>query len=311
MKIIKKLVILGILGACLGIGFGFLGFIHPAFDTFSHFRLHLSIGLLVIGAIIAMREWQWISLLALCVGGIGFYSASNGTLLSKRILEADSSRPVYSLLHFNLYWINAKREAVIDNIIKLDPDLISLSEAATRWTFEIKRLDEKWPHLLHCPEFGIRGGIRFYSKWPLDKTSQYCGPHGSFARTQVKAPDGSEFTSGSVHLRWPWPASGPKQLRIITPELKKVSNDALFAGDFNATTWSYSLQRFAEASQMNIVPGIGPTWMIDQLPLRYTWWAGLPIDNVMTKGRIEVLSANTIEDMGSDHLPVMVKFQIK
>lgn len=311
MKIIKKLVILGIFGASLAIGLGFLGFIHPAFDTFAHFRLHLGFGLLLIGAVIGLHEWQWTSLLALFVGGIGFYTAANGTLLSKRNLEADASKPVYSLLHFNLYWINSRREAVIDRIIELDPDLISLSEAATRWTFEIKRLDENWPHLLHCPEWGKRGGIRFYSKWPLDKTSQYCGPYGSFARTKVTAPNGLEFTSGSVHLRWPWPASGPKQLETISPELEKVGVDALFAGDFNATTWSWSVKRFAQTSQMEIVPGVGPTWMIDELPLYYTWWAGLPIDNVMKKGRIEVLSAETLSDMGSDHLPVMVKFQIQ
>ena len=311
MKIIKKVVILGILGASLAIGLGYLGFIHPALDTFSHFRLHLSVGLLAVGVVLALREWQWMSLLALCVGGIGFYTASSGTLLSKRILEADASRPVYSLLHFNLYWINSKREAVIDKIIELDPELISLAEAASRWTLEIKRLDEKWPYLLHCPESGKRGGIRFYSKWPLDETSQYCGPYGSLARTQVTAPNGTQFTSGSVHLRWPWPASGPKQLVTITPELEKVGDNALFAGDFNATTWSWSVKRFAEVSQMEVVPGVGPTWMIDELPLYYTWWAGLPIDNVMRKGSIEVLSAETLSDMGSDHLPVMVKFQLR
>lgn len=311
MKLLKKLIILGIIGTCLAIGLGFLGRIHPAFDTFSHFRLHLSFGLLVIGVIIALRDWQGMALLALIVGGIGFYTASNGTLLSKHDKQADASKPIYSLLHFNLYWINSQREAVIDKILELDPDLISLSEAATRWTLEIKRLDEKWPHVLHCPEWGKRGGIRFYSKWPLDQDSQYCGPYGSFARTKVMAPDGSEFTSGSVHLRWPWPASGPEQLKTITPELEKIGQDALFAGDFNATTWSWSVKQFETASGMTIIPGVGPTWMIDELPLKHTWWAGLPIDNVMTKGRIRVLSADTLEDMGSDHLPVMVKFQIQ
>jgi len=311
MKLLKKLTILGIIGCSLAIGIGFLGFIHPAFDTFSHFRLHLSLGLFLVGVIIALREWQWLGLLALIMGGIGFYTASNGTLLTKRVAEVDSNRPVYSLLHFNLYWVNSKREAAIDKIIELDPELISLSEAATRWTFEIKRLDEKWPYLIHCPEWGKRGGIRFYSKWPLVKEGQYCGPYGSFARTEVTAPDGTVFTSGSVHLRWPWPASGPKQLQTITPELKKVSKDALFAGDFNATTWSYSVKQFAKASGMEVIPGIGPTWMIDELPLKHTWWAGLPIDNVMHKGKMQVLSANAIEDLGSDHLPLLVKFQIR
>ena len=311
MNSLKKLIILGIFGASLAIGIGFLGGIHPAFDTFSHFRLHLSTGLFFVGVVLVLREWQHTSLLALIVGGIGFYTAADGTLLSKQTLKADSAKPVYSLLHFNLYWINSQREAVIDRIIALDPDLISLSEAATRWTFVIKRLDEKWPYHLHCPEWGKRGGIRFYSKWPLDSDTQYCGPYGSFARTEVTAPDGAKFTSGSVHLRWPWPASGPKQLETIIPELEKIGPNAVFAGDFNATTWSWSVKRFADASKMEIIPGVGPTWMVDELPLKATWWAGLPIDNVMKKGNIRVLSADTLDDWGSDHLPVLVKFQIR
>ncbi len=175
-------------------------------------------------------------MLTLAVGAFGFYTSLSGTLLTKRLIEADTNKPIYSLLHFNLFWINEYREQVIDNIISLDPDLISLSEAATRWTLEIKRLDQKWPYLLHCPEWGKRGGIRFYSKWPLKISNQYCGPYGSFAKTEVTAPDGTEFTSGSIHLRWPWPASGPKQLNSIIPELEKIGDDAIFAGDFNATT---------------------------------------------------------------------------
>ena len=285
--------------------------VHPAFDTFSHFRLHLSIALVFIGLVVSSKKWWRIGALALTVGAFGFYTSASGTLLTKRILEPEANEPTYSLLHFNLFWINKHRQKVIDNIISLDPELISLSETATRWSQEIKRLDQKWPYMLHCPEWGKRGGIRFYSKWPLKKSDQYCGPYGSFAKTEVMAPDGTEFTSGSIHLRWPWPASGPKQLSEIIPELEKIGDDAIFAGDFNATTWSWSLKRFASAAKMNIVPGVGPTWMIEELPLQFTWLVGLPIDNVMQKGKMKVLSAETLRDMGSDHLPVLVKFQIQ
>lgn len=311
MLYFKKFTILAILGAVLGIGLGFLGAFHPAFDTFSHFRLHVSFGLFVIGIIILFRKWIVIGSIATLTGVIGLYTASIGTTLTARILEADTSKPVYSLLHFNLYWINSERKEAIDRIIKLDPDLISLSEAGERWTIELQRLNQNWPYLLHCAEWGKRGGIKFFSKWPLDDSNQYCGTYGSFAKTEVISPEGLKFTSGSVHVRWPWPASGPKQVDALIPELEKIGVDAVFAGDFNATTWSWSVKRFAKAAKMRITPGVGSTWMIDELPLRYTWWAGLPIDNVMSKGRIKVLSAKTLEDLGSDHLPVLVKFQIQ
>jgi endonuclease/exonuclease/phosphatase (EEP) superfamily protein YafD len=311
MKLLSPLIKLGILGACLGIGLGYLGNIHPFLDTFSHARLHASVGLLVIGLIVLFKKWITFSGLALVVGAIGVYTSLSGTVYSARPLAPHPGKPVYSLLHFNLYWINDQREAVIDRIIELDPDLISISEAATRWEEEIKRLDAKWTYMLHCPEHDDHGGIRFYSKWPLKTDDQYCGPHGSLAKTQVISPEGLEFTSGSVHLRWPWPASGPKQLKAIMPELETIGRDAIFAGDFNAATWSHAVNSFARTSGMKIVKGIGPTFIIDQLPLDYMWWAGLPIDNVMHKGRITILSAKTLEDLGSDHLPVLVRFQIE
>ena len=302
---------LATLAAILGIYLGFLGVFHPALDTFSHFRLHVSLGLLLIGTTVLFHKWLIVGSIALLTAIIGLYTASIGTTFTAQTLKPDISKPIYSLLHFNLYWINSKRKKAIDKVIQLDPDLISLSEAGERWTDELQRFNEKWPHLLHCPEWGKRGGIKFFSKWPLDTTNQYCGKYGSFAKTDITSPEGFKFTSGSVHIRWPWPASGPRQTDALIPELEKIGNDAVFAGDFNATTWSWSVKRFANAAKMKIVPGIGSTWIIDELPLRYTWWAGLPIDNVMSKGRINILSAKTLEDLGSDHLPVLVKFQIQ
>jgi len=310
MTVLKYAILLAITGAITGIGLGFLGALHPAFDTFSHFRLHLSIGLCLISIILLFAKRYGLLVLSVLMSLAGIYNSAIGTTFAANPLQADPAKPIYSLFHFNLYWINNRREAVIDRIVELDPDLISLSEAASRWTEPIKRLDENWPYVIHCPEWGKRGGLRLYSKWPLVKTGQYCGPYGSFAKTQVISPEGVRFTSGSVHLRWPWPASGPKQLREITPELETIGENALFAGDFNATTWSHTIRHFSHASGMEIISGIGPTWMIDELPLRHAWWAGLPIDNVMAKGRIRVLSARTLEDLGSDHLPILVRFQI-
>ena len=38
---------------------------------------------------------------------------------------------------------------------------------------------------------------------------------------------------------------------------------------------------------------------------------GLPIDQVFSKGDVEVHSVRTLEDSGSDHRPVLVEFSIK
>ena len=39
-------------------------------------------------------------------------------------------------------------------------------------------------------------------------------------------------------------------------------------------------------------------------------FAGLPIDQVFAKGDVVVISATTLEAVGSDHLPVLVEFSL-
>lgn len=311
MRYFNLAILLIIIGASFGILIGYLGILHPALDTFSHLRLHASLGLMALGLFVLFQKWILTGCLAVLIAASGLYTAASGTLLTARSVQADPTRPIYSMLHFNLLWKNQRQDEVIDRVFELDPDLISLTEVAERWLPYTKKLDSRWPFEHRCNEISTRGGIRFYSKWPIIEDSKVCDKFATFAKVNVTAPNGLNFTSGTVHMRWPWPASGPKKLNGILPELRKIGNDALLSGDFNATTWSYAVKKFATTSGMQVVPGIGSTWILDKIPLRYTWWAGLPIDNVLEKGKIKVLSAETLADLGSDHLPVWIKFQIK
>lgn len=300
-----------ICGGIVGILLGYLGPLHPAFDTFAHFRLHASLALAGLVCIGFYFRLFLPGVLGLIIAASGLYMASSGTVFSAKTLEADASRPVYSLFHLNLFWISEERQTAIDKIFETDPDLISVTEAAPRWLPFLTQLNEKWPHQFVCTEKSKRGGVRLFSKWPFVDETKHCDSFGAMGKVDVLSPQGKQFTLGSVHLRWPWPASGPRQLKRILPELEKTGPHALFAGDFNATTWSHAVKQFADASGMEIIPGIGPSWLVNELRFPFLWWAGLPIDNVMRKGRVEVLSAKTLEDVGSDHLPVLVRFQIK
>ena len=58
------------------------------------------------------------------------------------------------------------------------------------------------------------------------------------------------------------------------------------------------------------VAGIGPSWLDRRLPDALRPYAGLPIDQVIAKGDIVILSAKTLEAVGSDHLPVLVEFSL-
>jgi len=308
---LSKIVFLGVITACVIVAFGFLGRLHPAFDTFAHFRLHISTGLIALSAILLLwRKWV-IVLLSLTFGLVGTNSSLVGTTFSKQDQTAKEDKQVYRLFHLNLFWLNEQKPQVIDRIFEIDPFLISLSETSSYWEKELSRLKARWPYLAHCPEFGIRGGVQLYSKVPFDHSDDFCGDFGSFMKTKIVLPNDLHLVVGSVHPRWPWPASGPRQYRSFIPILQNLGPDALIAGDFNATPWSHAVKGFADAGNLKIIPGIGATWFLGTSPAPVIKTVGLPIDHILVKGRVKILSAETLKEIGSDHLPILVEFQIQ
>lgn len=310
IRLIKNLILLCVAGSIVAIGLGFFGALHPALDTFAHFRLHLGVCLLIAFCVLIFTRHKKIAITALLTSMIALYHSKDGTTWSAKRLPADGRQNVYSLLHLNLLWDHPNKTPVIDAILEQDPDLISLSEASSGWARHLQKLNTRWPHLFVCPEDGPRGGVRIYSKWPMSLENDYCGVYGTFGKTSVTTPSGAKIAVGSLHLRWPWPASGPRQLKALIPDLEKLETDALIAGDFNATTWSHTVTRFAEAGKLAIVPGIGSTWLFEEFPGNIAKYAGLPIDNVMHKGTVKVLSADRLPHVESDHFPILVRFQI-
>jgi endonuclease/exonuclease/phosphatase (EEP) superfamily protein YafD len=113
-----------------------------------------------------------------------------------------------------------------------------------------------------------------------------------------------------MHLHWPWPFDQWGQIDSLSAPLGAMADTALLAGDLNATPWSHSARRVAEAGAFQPVRFADPTWLYRRLPeaLRFT---GLPIDQIFAKGDVMPHSARTLEAVGSDHFPVLVEFSLK
>ncbi|TGR60157.1 AP endonuclease, partial [bacterium M00.F.Ca.ET.194.01.1.1] len=62
---------------------------------------------------------------------------------------------------------------------------------------------------------------------------------------------------------------------------------------------------------MTMMPSAGPIWIHRKLPDFLRRYAGLPIDQVFSKGGVTIHSATRLEDAGSDHLPVLVEFSLR
>jgi endonuclease/exonuclease/phosphatase (EEP) superfamily protein YafD len=198
--------------------------------------------------------------------------------------------------------------------METNPDFVFLMEYSKKWQRQISKLDPIYPNRSRCPTTANHGGTLILSKYPFLPGKSYCGTYASLGLRQVKV-GASTLTLGVVHLRWPWPASGPPQIYEQLPELGRIDGDAIIAGDFNSVTWSNSIKRFASAGKLAIVENIGPTWgpsvTIAGHELQFPQRLGLPIDNVMVRGDVKVSHAGTLNHLGSDHLPVLVDFEIR
>ncbi len=307
---IRFLTFLAISGFIVAIGIGFFGFVHPAFDTFANFRNHFLIALIaliVICIVTFSTRWALFSLL-FAVPGIVFFLIAHGYPLLTTKLKVQSEQ-TYTLLHLNLFYQNHTPEKVINLVDRLDPDIIFFNEMSKQWKHQLKVLGLTYPHTYYCPEWQQIGGSRIFSRLPMTPDSGYCHSYSALALINITI-ENRIVTLGSVHLRWPWPASGPRQVDQLEPVLEQLGASAIIAGDFNSVSWSWLVRRFARYGNLHIVDGIGPSWLHQLLPNSWIKLLGLPIDNVMTKGRIVVIEARTLEAVGSDHLPVLVRFSI-
>ena len=289
------------IGLIAALVLGFLGYIHPAFDTIANFRAHLSIALLVLCLIWIFNRGRLLVLMSATVALIGVYF-STGFL---PVISSNSGK--YSLLNLNLYFANKTPQKVFELVKRYNPDILAFTEYSQNWQQRLKSLESQYPHTYHCAEWSAIGGSVIYSRWPMSQDKEFCSYYAPLGLKEILI-EGKAITIGVVHLRWPWPASGPRQVDHLKPVLKNLAPNALVVGDFNATTWTWLVRRFASYGNLKIITTIGPTWMYRLLPISLAKYIGLPIDNVMVKGNIIVDSARTLGAVGSDHLPILVEF---
>ncbi len=309
---VRNFILLTLIAIFGAIVLGFLGFLHPAFDTASNFRAHLS-GLLFVVAIIWLTKYRKIiGVMFMVIAAVSFYSITivgvSVASFENRISNNQSS--TYRLLSLNLFYKNSAPEKVLELIAKTNADILALSEVSDPWKERLKFLIKQYRYSFYCPEWRSRGGTIIYSRFKFSGQQEYCHSYAALALRDFEI-DGVKIGIGAVHTRWPWPASGPRQVRNMKSVLQSLGPDALIAGDFNSTTWSQLVRNFASYGSLKIISGVGPTWIFELLPGALIQYLGLPIDNVMAKGKVLIKDARTLQPAGSDHLPILIDFQIE
>ncbi len=298
-------------GAAAAIGFGYLGHVHAAFDSFSHFRIHLAAGVAAMALpLLLLRFVPEAALAALLGTGViaGTLYLPSGDALVAPAEAGVREGPVFRLVHLNLRYDNREPAEVLSMIGRERPDVVTLVEVSEHWRPWLDRIAAAYPHRLVCPEPSRVGAAAILSRRPFLGDGD-CHDGGAMATAALDVA-GRRLDVAALHLGWPWPFSQPWQTYRMMPVLEAMAAEesVLLAADLNAVPWSNTARQLAGAGGLDIVRGIGPTWLTPRLPSALRPLVGLPIDNVMRRGAVDILAVRRLEAVGSDHLPLLVEF---
>ncbi len=95
------------------------------------------------------------------------------------------------------------------------------------------------------------------------------------------------------------------QLLALAKEAKASGQPAIVAGDLNATPWSIAFSNLDQAG-LRRASGLTPTW-----PAVGRGWIGIPIDHVLVTSHWSVVEREVGPNLGSDHLPVIVRIALR
>lgn len=311
---VALLLITGAIAFALSIGF--LGRIHPAFDSVSHFRLHLTALLFVAGAILLATRFRREGVFALVLA-LATVAATPGTAVNALIsagANADPAAPeapVYRLLQFNGRFDNPTPEAFLSLIGRTRPDVITMQEVSGMWQTRLAALKAAYPHQIICDARGAVGGVAIVSRRPFaEGTEPGCIDGGAFALASVDLA-GQTVQVAAVHLFWPWPFEQPPQIQRLNQLLAGLAPAAILAGDFNAARWSHAVRSMAAVADMRDAGPAGPSWLRRYLPNWLRPWVGLGIDHVFVGEQLVARRLERQDFAGSDHLPILLEFSLR
>ncbi|WP_420590561.1 endonuclease/exonuclease/phosphatase family protein [Bacterioplanoides sp.] len=291
-------------------------------ELLSHFRLQYLIGALLCLMIFALHKDKLRSLAAgllLIINGytiaplyfgVPMYLSESPSTASGEISE----NRAHKILLSNVNSANNEHQRLIDLIQQDSPDILVLLEINDAWLNSLQVIKTMYPFekaIARNDNFGIA----VFSKLPLDNAEvRYWGNSGLPSLMLNYQWQGEGITLLATH---PLPPITKDMMQQRDTQLLQAAADAaqqsgpvIMLGDFNITPWSSTFNQITELSGLNNCRngfGILPTW-----PAQLKWPAlMIPIDHCLASGEITISELRTGNDIGSDHLPLMISLQLR
>lgn len=298
LRIVARIAVALAIAALAG---GFLSAIFPLADSLSHFRFHLSLFLALTAGLLMLMKAKRSAAFSVFVSMIGF------TMMYPALPNPSSNGQngiSYKFIQFNTLFNNPKIPHAIEMLKRETPDVLALQEVSSNTKTIYDAMVAEMPSHLTCRFAGV-GEVAILSKHP--KLGERCIDKLGLVWMQVNI-DGTPVTMASLHLHWPYPYRQWQQLERLRNEFEAMPRPVMLAGDFNAAPWSETLKRVQRWTDTGIVPGLRLTLrkgfpMVGVIPF-------LPLDHFLIDPRVTAIDVRSGPQVGSDHLPVILKFRI-
>lgn len=263
------------------------------------------------------RHWSSYLLILLMLGALGyqFYRIHPYTPFAKK--QTSPSGPStknanISAITANVYMKNHEVQPILNQIYRLEPDLVLLLETDRWWQRQMDTLKATYAYSLSRP-LDNTYGMLLYSRLPLQNAEIRYLMEDSIPsmHAQVRLRNGSAVKIYCLHPRPPVPPESKTstdrdaELLLVGKMVKQSEEPAIVMGDLNDVAWSYTTRLFLKTSQMfdpRIGRGFYNTFNANNPLMRCS------LDHVFHTEAFQLNKLKVLPDINSDHFPIYFSF---
>lgn len=232
----------------------------------------------------------------------------------KKYTRGAQSSEKLNFISANVYQFNREYQRFINLIENNQPDIFLTMESNADWEQALRPLEKEYPYH-HKVTLENTYGMHFYSKIEIQssKTHFFVADDIPTIEAHLKTEEGFKFVFFAVHPPPPSPTEEETSkerdgdLLSTAKQVRKISDPVIVVGDFNNVAWSKSSILFRKTSHL-IDPRIGHSF-VSTFHAKYRLLR-FPIDLMFHSEDIFIKDLKTLENFGSDHLPVYCEFFI-
>ncbi len=251
-----------------------------------------------LGLVIVINVWR-----------IWPYSALASTQLGLAAEAPRANGQCFTALAANVKLKNDQYAKMAEQLRRYDPDVLFLMETDAKWIAELEPVLAQYGHVHRHPQ-AEAFGLVFASKVPVLKSNVVENTHRDtptlYATLQPEGSRPVEFIG--LHPKPPLPGWGTEMRdeNIVNAGVQTPDRlpDAFVMGDFNDVPWSNTTEKFRNSGDWRdprIGRGTYPSFPSDYRMI------GWPLDQLMLKGDLDLVSFEVLPDNGSDHRAMLAR----